>query len=540
MKRTVFALLAASTGCNWAFGINETRAIDAGGPGIDAPYVPTAYSSLTWAVVQTDGMGNPDGEVVHASIGSETLRPEVPTIMVGPRVGSGELVGVPYNTSEVTLDNGDKMLGAFGIPLDQITTFNRVVYTLPGDPVVYEVQGAKPGALYSIPRTARLNTPAAPTASSIQITPVGLPGSSITSRVQTTGAWTEVIENGDGPPELEFSGQNGRTMTINNWTAKAVPMTGPLVAPDPAVHDKVIYSQWTANNAQMGVTGYSMVELALTANTLTVATPDPAWVTTPLVTRTTIAKTWPLFTHSNTRTRMKNVLQSLIYSTDSGNMYPFRWPQDYVEYGIIPSAAVTPLVMQPDGRIRSFVLPFYHSEDWYTSTPQFIDLTDVLPFPKAVRSRLWSYRDTNGVRLVSAVDIVVTNVGIQYDWEASLAVEIKLGATDLGTTGTDSTMLPQPTAVTQLTWDDDPNHTADDYLVVLHEIANNTLTPKRRYHVVARSVDVDPALLEKGKTYVFSIMSRDGLPNADAGDFRTVTMPFSTGTVFGRTFTISP
>jgi hypothetical protein len=85
MRTAALALLAAASGCNWAFGLEPTAVRDGGGD--DAPDAPPAIRDrLVWGIAATDNTGAPIAPIYQA-IGSEATRDMVPTIKVGEPLG---------------------------------------------------------------------------------------------------------------------------------------------------------------------------------------------------------------------------------------------------------------------------------------------------------------------------------------------------------------------------------------------------------------------------------------------------------------------
>jgi hypothetical protein len=517
MMRTVLPLLAIAAGCNWAFRLQETSTHDASGPGLDSPDLPNFRASLVWAI--PNGAGAP----TFAAIGSESLYPQTPTVLVGPATGAMEKV--VYHVGAV-----DGEVGTFEIPYTLRDVPYRIAFTLPGRTDTHEFQLTGVGAKLAISRSTRMDAAAAPGGAGITMHPVGAPNPNPSNMLYpmlySTGVYTYV----DRPEH--FTHSNGR-FTVANWRDVAYPYTGPSGALVPAEGDRVVYGHMQAEQGpyRSRMTGYAIAPIAVETSGLHGPATEPAWVTSPLRTMSNQnpSDPFPSFPVSGAVSRMENVLGSVGLITSP--------VFSYLLYGVSPGTSVHPLIEGPFGGRRALMLGFYEA-GIIGFNISLVDPSPELGLERVIFTQLAGFRQPGPYGFTSSLMLITKDFVSSPRWAATLATSIKLGSTDL--IAQDEVQHPLSNQPTKLTWAREASFSADNYVVSLYEVqlASGTLTPLRHYHVTSESVDIDSSLLAVGKIYVFSIRSEVGHPGAKQNDYRTVTFPFSAATTFGRAFKI--
>jgi hypothetical protein len=514
MWRTAFALVAVA-GCNQVFGLVPGRAHDAAPVDdvqiIDAVMFP---SSLTWSIAASGTTA------ISAPIGSEASRPELPVIRVGTLDGPLE---------DAVYDVGS---GTFGIRYDIAVVPHRIVYTLPGDLVVHEVQLDVAEARLVVPRTTRLDAPAAPAGSGYRITPPFATWSS--PILATSGVFTFTAD----PADFSISGQE-----VAMAFADTDPLRGPMGAPQPALGDWVLVGDWgDLGDSVEGIRAYAKTELALVAGSLS-APPtgeQPLWnnvVTTfnnshcaPNPNPNPVL-CWPGSGAGNAQTRLGGLLDS-----QPGTI------QNLVEHGWSPSTALPPLVASTESGYleRPLTIPCGRRASASTlikCADASLDSAANLGLERVAYQSYSRVREVEGVTLRSSLRVVArAPFPGSLVLAAPLATSITLGNVSLS--GASDGVTVAAASATELSFGVETAFTAHDFVVTLFEIIGDQLVPRRRFHVLGTSVRIDPDVFGHAKTYVFSITARNGMPAAASGDFELVQYPFSTATVFGRTFVV--
>jgi hypothetical protein len=518
MRTIAVALLVAAPGCNWVFGLQTTKLIDAAQ--VDSVDAPPDAVYFTFTLDHQIGTSDSSGPIAasYAAISP------APAITVGA-LGNAT-VGVTYQSD-----------GTFLVPHDVVNQPWRLVYTISGDPVPSEVQWNVSGGHLTLPWPARANDTAPPTNSGYQVNPTGTaPTGSIQPMFVTSGAFTDsAVSPGD------VSGAN----VGFHFDSEAHAVLGPLGTPAGAQGDWVGYLDWRlqVNTVSPKTTAYwtSGVAIAaappLTGGSLTPAA--PTWVTTPAshsVSYDTIA----------TQGRMGALV------TYGASCCDF-----HLEYGMLASPNIAPFApvrgsfgtnyytttpSPPPGLDQPLITAIYRYDNYSMTAPPTITPVEppasIVKQPLVYYPRMTASRSVNGVPLASSFLEVTTTSPFTFD--APLALSATLGSTSLAMTPQDAVPFTAVTGLVTLAWTDETGHTADDYVVTLYQVTTS-LQPIRRYHVFHPSAKIDGALLESGKTYVFGITARKGFPHAQdtMPDYSTVTLPFFETTMFPMAFIVN-
>jgi hypothetical protein len=510
MRWHALAPLLVATGCNWLYGLDETIAVD----GAVSELPPASRTKLVWAIATTDGMPVPpaiDPTLVYKPIGAEMARPQPPMIQVGDDTVLKEAV---YDTQD----------GSFEIPYELRESPHRIVYTLPGESVPHEVQWALTGAYLVVPRTTRLDPAPVPAASGYTITPMGLAGQLVAPALYTSGVFTF---SNDG---LDFI-QVGSSITFH-YADDSRPLTGPPGAPQPSKGDWVMLGEFASRTAQQSsLRSWALTKVDLQANTMAAPSPEPMWIT-PTVERTIATISCPgtecmPSIPSTGLTRLHSVLPA--GGTDGA----------FLKYGVSPSTDLPGFLpgVAPTYVERPLIMQFLESNR-FDSTLVLTDPSSELGLDRVVTARSTVARTTNGVVLTSSVQGITNKFesnGLPF--AAPLATTIMLGTTDLSGP-TDTVAFAASSDIQKLTFVPETSLKADDYVITLYEITGTSLAPVRVYHVIQPEVKIQGSLLVAGHQYVFGITSRTGFPAIETGDYGKASYPFSTSTVFARTFTV--
>jgi hypothetical protein len=479
MRSALALLVVTASGCNWVFGLEKTVVVDGGVDAPDAP--PSIRTKLVWGATKSNS----------TQLDYTGILPDSPVIMVGEPLG-----GMPLQTVAYDAD------GSFAIPYTLREAPHRIVYTMPGDPVVHEVQWSVSGATLVVPRTSRVNPPPVPANSGYDLTPNGQTGALQTPLLMTTGVFT-YTRGGAG-----FT-KSGTNTKLNFTTAK--PLAGPLGAPEMSKGDKIIIADWVSRGSGLSsIAGYAITSVDLMSGGPTIPPTQPAWVTTQHMPSTgSPTDPIPIVNGTAIDTRLAKV------STGTG--------VQEMRYGATPSLNLPGFV---DG--QPMMLTFMEA-----SPPQatftLTDPTTDLGYEHVFAVRVSRTRTVDSATLTSSIQTITNELSSTLAFGAPLALNIKLSTT---TVSTDAT-YPASSQATTLKWDAESGSTAHDYLVTLFEIpASGALIPRRVYQVLSPTVTVDGSLLDAGHKYTFAITSRNGFPNAKQGDYKTVSYPFTEATTF--------
>ena len=504
MRWLTLAPLVAATGCNWVFGLEQTVFTDA--PGSELP--PSSRTALVWAIATTDGnlVAGVDPVLEYKAIGSETLRPKQPIIMVGDDNGLA--------TATYKLDDG-----TFEIPFALRDSQHRVVYTLPDESIAHEVQWARTGAILVVPRTSRYEAPLAPTGSGYTITPMGLMPSTtlVAPALVTSGVFTYSNEG------VDFM-QSGSSITFR-YAQEGMPVTQPFGAPQSGLGDWVLLTEWVGNGPTSNVAAYAKTQVDLVMGAMSMPTPEPAWTTT---TRQLIAGCGgPDCLPSAQLNPAQNRLVAVFGGTTATRFL----------YGVSPSTDLPGFLpgVAPTFVERPLILPFVESNINVVSVT-LADPSDGLGLERVVALRISSTRTVNGANLVSSIQAITNVLTSPLQFSAPLAVNVQFGSTNLSTPN-DGEIITVGSGMQKLQFAPDTGN-ADDYTITLFELTGSALAPVRYYHVIAPEVKIDTSLLVSGRHYVFAITARTGLPGAASGDYGQAQYPFGSATTFTKTFIV--
>jgi hypothetical protein len=525
MRRSALALLVTSTGCNWVYGLTATVAVDAGPDSPDAPDAPPDITSrLVWGIVTTDGVGNPDAEIILAGIGSEAVRPDEPTIQIGPEVGVGPLMQIGYGPAD----------GRFEIPYTLREAPHRIVYTMPGESLQHEVQWSISGATLVIPRLTRKDAPVPPAGSGYHVVPTGIADITFPGFI-TIGAFAY--------DDRDASFTRALNDVTYNYQQHAQPLAGPVGAPETAHGDWQLLVAWAARSAYTRtLEGFCKVSLDLMPGGATSPATQPAFIRTERTLSTGMCpgtNCFPTVPISSTEQRITNVLGTL-----AGASFKYRQA-----YGVSPSLKSPAFVPgpAPDFVGRPVMFPFQQSTN-IDATIQLVDPSleapAEVPLERVFYAHIGTTRVVGGAPLLSYVQVMTNTfngAAPAARFGAPLVENVKLGNTSLSGAA-DDVAHPASSQPADLTFSSESASavvaSADDYVVTLYEITGGALSPVRVYHVITPLVKVDSSLLVSGHTYVFGITSRVGIPGAKNGTYEAVTYPFSESTTFARSFTI--
>lgn len=562
MRGIVLALLVA-TGCNYVFGLDKpVHAWDAAPDSIDAP--PPAKSFLLLGIMRPDtcsidptcpapctqsGTGCMPPSIDYEAIGADTVRPELPTIFIGPLFATGDgTTPSPLGALSADPTPYDVGMGTFDVPLTLVAAPLRVVYTLPGDSTSHEVQwslGSSHQGKLVIPSTTRFGAPPVPTGSSYAIMPTGAPQMAF-AHVLTTGVFTRGMASPSG---------TGITYPFAN----AMPLYGPKGAPQASQGDLVVVVRdltmlHGSQPPEASINGWAVTSLDLVAGTASTPTPEPAWHDAPIVNPTVD------FNNLTNNGRLTNALGNLY----SSSPLSYRWT-----YGLSPTFQLYGFgePQAPDYLEQPLVLPIDTLPPSTQPPPNmsFVDLdTTSVPLPRALYAAMTDTRtvSTNcpsgvaGLKLTSGFAGLApaplppgcygptpSNCSLSPTFPAALATGIQLAGLDLHTPGDCGSMLTASPNAAALTWSAETGtgvSGADDYEVVLFQVvpgASPSLKTLRTYRVSAPPVQLDGSLLTAGNYYAVEIISHWGFPQAGAADY-TVSRapPFGSSSVFADVF----
>jgi hypothetical protein len=232
MRTLVVALLVSAAGCNQAFGLDRTKPWDAApdSPPVDGGEVKL---SLTWQLM--DGQGS----------GATITTPPIDGVAVQVGAFDGMLQNALVDAS-----------GNFHV-LEALTANPyRIVYTVPGDPVVHEVQwqgGA--GAHLVVPVWGRLPH-VAPPANKWFVFHVTNPPAVFTGTNQAT-----VFTRGQWSTGTTFA--TAAKVTYNYWQ-NMVALGGAPATPDAAHSDEEVLAQFGTVTGVLKLTGFARMSADLT------------------------------------------------------------------------------------------------------------------------------------------------------------------------------------------------------------------------------------------------------------------------------------
>ena len=148
------------------------------------------------------------------------------------------------------------------------------------------------------------------------------------------------------------------------------------------------------------------------------------------------------------------------------------------------------------------------------------------------------------VNTYAAVDAADASCAAAARLEATAALggNFKIGPTRIDANDKAVDLPNGPFA--ELTWDHVVGGPADVYSVVLWELLNDgadgtTMEARWGWETTTRRLFVDKSLLTSKSSYVLSVYTVHGAPNAAMGDMVTVSYPYQVNVAWSHTFTIN-
>jgi hypothetical protein len=505
MRRYAALGLLAIAGCNEIWGLS--RDVDLRDSGVD-PAFPRVR--LTAQITQTE----PDGKA-NPLLAYGPLDP-APEVQIGPL--DGALEPAVYEPD-----------GAVRYPVRFTGTTWRLVYTL-ADGIPREVQWSPPpgdqvGHLVE-PLFGRRDRKPVPAGGGYAITPKDSPPQHTSSRVFTTGIWTEGA----------FGGTSSGATFNYDFDMKAVSLSGPRGAPekDRADHGVLVDFQ-TASGCRYATGAAAFVVPDMTENVLTPPDPQPQHYGVSVAVELTLGSSSPI------ESRLQGVLDSRSSGTTLRRM----------AYGYVPSLGVSAFSRPVPVPAFEFYLPGPLMLTFLTCTlplPQppvlFANPPELrMRFPHVVHVEVTNQRMLGNVTLTSGFSAVVASNTYAFTSTFLVAAPTKLtlhrGADSLDLdNGTDGSLLPAGTDPLELRFEveADPDLTTDSFEVTLHELMNNKVEPRRIFIAAERKVRIDPSLLAPGREYVFEVRAFHGRPESPRANFAVNTYPQYAATIFSRSF----
>jgi hypothetical protein len=507
MRRYAALGLLAIAGCNEIWGLS--RDVDLRDSGVD-PAFPRVKLTAQIALTKPDGYADPepaDGPLDPA-----------PEVKIGPL--DGDLETAVYEPD-----------GAVRYPVAFTGATWRLVYTL-ADRIPREVQWSPPegdrvGHLVE-PLLGRLDRKPVPAGGGYSITPIGSPAQHTSTRVFTTGIWTE------GAVALPPAGAK----FDYDFDMKAVSLSGPRGAPekDRADHAVLVDFQ-NAGGCRYATGAAAFVVPDMTPNGLTAPDPQPQYYGVGAEVELTFGGP------SLIESRLQDVLDTRFAGTNLRRM----------AYGYVPSLGVSGFLRPVPVPALDFLLPgpgmLTFLNCTLPSTAPFTSVTFADPpdlrdrFPHVVHVEVANQRTLGSVTLTSGFSAVVASSTYAFTSEFLVAAPTKLtlsrgaGSLDLDK-GADGSVLPAGTDPLELRFEveSDPGLVADSFEVTLHEVMNDRLEQRRIFTVAERKVRIDASLLAPSREYVFEVRAYRGRPESSRANFAINTYPQYAATIFSRTF----
>lgn len=514
MRRVAGAGLLLVVGCNQIFGLTPARTWDAGP---DAPpEIP--HVELTWQLATVKPDGTPEAPLYPLFAPGDA-----PQIRLAPRGDS--LAPAEYLSSA-----GQE--GWIVIPSSYLGGPWRLEYTLPGG-VPHEVQWAPDGKIFrlAVPMVGRLARDPVPAGSGYTITPSDYSGTYVNPRVFTTGLWT------DGQVTALFRGPTGSTIDYDFANARS--LSGDKGRPDPLQGDRAMVVDFatftdvmTGARCQVasGSASFDDDKAALAAGMYTLQTPTWDTGTSPV----NAPAVDMAFVNRLTADPLHGTVDPsslLLYGAAASTQLPGLTGAPSPGAGILLPVPVMQILLRCPSTTSS--LP-------PTAIPATLDA-----FPRVLHVQLVATRQVLGATLHAGLETVIASDagGFTISFPAPMATKMALTTPQRGTLDlagpSDQLAAGSPTG--DFTLDFTPETgaglRADYHDVVLHRIANSTLTPVRIFTVTGPSVQIDGALLVPGD-YVFEIRTYKGHMRARNGDLVSVDYPYGAAIIFTRTFTI--
>jgi hypothetical protein len=503
--------LLALVGCNQIFGIAPTTAWDAG---IDGDLA-MPHARLTWQIAAVTGAGVP-----------------APTVDYAPIVPAPQLRMAPIDVAlDDSADRATYQAGVIPIPGGYVGATWRLEYTL-ADGVPHEVQWAPDDQVghVAIPLFGRLERASWPQDGGYSVTPSNPPASYAAPRVLTTGLWTEGRAQVNGP-RIDYAYFN------------ATSLSGSKGGPEPARGDRAFVVDYQVDGAGCQVAVGSAM---LTSAALLPEPRDPQsveWAVHPRV-------PGPAIPVLSVLTRLTNAIGTLHASGYVGTLL-FGVGANPLMPGLTSLPAVPLLSSTATLPVPTLLTllrcPF--NPAFGVAPPTTMAPLTLAAFPPLLHLQISHTRTISqlaDVALTSGISTVAIASLPQSSIEFSAAIPLTFQLTnpaqqtfDLGGAA-DRIAVGDAGGTFRFTFAVEPpgstNLRADHFDVVLHRIAGGALTTRRIYTVTSPAVRIDGPVLENDTDYVFEIRAYRGHPNAQRGDFATVTYPYGSATVFTRTF----
>ena len=497
--------LLAIAGCNEIWGLS--RDVDLRDSGFD-PAFPRVRLNAQITLTKPGGYADP-------VLAYGPLDP-APEVKIGPL--DGPLEPAVYETE-----------GTVRYPVAFTGTTWRLVYTL-ADGIPREVQWSPPegdlvGHLVE-PLFGRVDRKPVPAGGGYTITAIDSPAQHTSSRVFTTGIWTE------GAVALPPA---GATFDYD-FSQKAVSLSGPIGAPEKDRGDHAVLVDFQNASGCRHATGVAaFVVPDMTPNGLTAPDPQPQYYGAGVSVDLTLGSPSPI------ESRLQEVLGARFAGATLRRM----------AYGYVPSLDVSGFSRPVPVTAFEFYLPGPLMLTFLTCTlpsPQppvvFADPPELrVRFPHVVHVEVANQRMLGNITLTSGFSAVVTSNTYAFTSDFLVAAPTKLtlhrgaGSLDLDK-GADGSVLPAGTDPLELRFDveSDPDLASHSFEVTLHEVMNDQLEQRRIFIVAERKVRIDPSLLAPGREYVFEVRAYSSRPGAMRADFSVHTYPQYAATIFSRTF----
>ena len=495
-------LLAAATGCNQIFGLDQPIKVDAAIPPDAAPRT----ILLTWQVARTSEDG--------VKITYPALTPK-PTIKVGPLPGQTIPDAPDWQPGELrTVDIDDQ--GGINVPEPLRGRNFRIVYRLDGETIDREVHWAVAEGHLVVERFGPIErTPPPPMASYL----VPSPALGSFATFMTTGVWAQ------------FPGVPATNATRGVFSS-ARSMSGPLGVPDGEPGYRIALCSRTN-----GITTSCAVTQAgpLVANgDAAPATPPPFDMSTTTTSVGGLPTTLP---NQRMFQAMKTPTSNGLYRSGAGH------PIDpSFEIGLLPTLEMASFTDEPATHqtISDYARPVMFTLASFSSQTVINYVEPMLGLPHVVWVGFNNDRTvgTQGAVAVSSMQALFPLTSdVVVSLPAPLATAYKLGATALDS---DQQPLTVPPGTVELTWNNDTG-AADLYEVTLYEILGDTFERLHVWTVFDTQVAIDSALFVAGKTYIFEITARTGMAKARSnGDFTMPSYPAGRASLFAGSFCVAP
>ncbi len=483
--------------CNSVFGLDPTHGPDAATP-IDAAFHPTRLSFLVGPSTDAADQGTP-------YVAQVTPDP-------APRVAA---------LGQTFLDTPYRDMGVVEYPPELVGTTWRLEYTPPGD-VPHEVQWNPPdGAGHLIVplfgRPARTEVPpntGYETKMGTHMFPAG-------SRIYTTGYWTQTLVVAPTQnPSVDFS--------------QTAALSGVKGAPDAAGKDVVLVAEYVTTGA---CTVAQIVGSALVPEIQNGT--QQQFALTPNTESGSITFSYADGNVTTAQNRLKVALGGGDVRTRSGS------EKARAHFGRTPHTQMPLFTQQVDGVPGPILITLATCDiaPGPLTTPNFSKAGTNLSFRGAMFTYAANDRVVDGATLRSSIATVAFESTLDNyvaDFSVLLPINPRLGIHDLDTGSDDQ---PIENTVQELTFEyEDPTGSSRDvdYVeVTLHHLVGTAFEPVRVYvlpNPAVRTLSFDPSVMIAGDTYVFSIQTYRGRPDARTFDFQTVRSPQAVATVFTRTF----